>query len=440
MTENESILLETEETISSVTEATPELAEAAPETAEAAPETAETAPEPAEAAPEPAETAPETAEAAPEPAETAPEPAEASPEKGKKRKSSGFSTGLVIYTWVLLALVGAALGYFYLYLGAYEHSRVKRCEESYLEAVHQQPPEAAALALADLDPAIRSPEENLLWTKALFSDCELLRQASQSTETTKVYSVKASDGQIIGSVTFAVTSRGDYKLPVWEKVDERYDFHSYYRMTELVVPPDYSVTLGGKLLGPEAVVERDIPFAALEECYLHYDNLPRLIRYSGGPFLEMPELTILDPDGVRHSPEELTEELFLDNCRGEARERVEDFIPGFVTLYGYYSADVNGSAMAYYGRVRRLTVPDSQLWDRINHAVGSFGWSNTKALQFEDIQIRLVTDLGENRYLALVSYDTLITGLHGAVPSHDDVQIILVDLDGTLLADALYYV
>ena len=51
-----------------------------------------------------------------------------------------------------------------------------------------------------------------------------------------------------------------------------------------------------------------------------------------------------------------------------------------------------------------------------------------------------MTDLGENRYLALVSYDTLITGLHGAVPSHDDVQIILVDLDGTLLADALYYV
>ena len=399
MTENESILLETEETISSVTESTPELAETAPETAETVPE--------------PAETAPETAEAAPETAEAAPETAETAPEKGKKRRSSGFSTGLVIYTWVLLALVGAALGYFYLYLGAYEHSRVKRCEESYLEAVHQQPPEAAALALADLDPAIRSPEENLLWTKALFSDCELLRQASQSTETTKVYSVKASDGQIIGSVTFAVTSRGDYKLPVWEKVDERYDFHSYYRMTEL---------------------------AALEECYLHYDNLPRLIRYSGGPFLEMPELTILDPDGVRHSPEELTEELFLDNCRGEARERVEDFIPGFVTLYGYYSADVNGSAMAYYGRVRRLTVPDSQLWDRINHAVGSFGWSNTKALQFEDIQIRLVTDLGENRYLALVSYDTLITGLHGAVPSHDDVQIILVDLDGTLLADALYYV
>lgn len=359
--------------------------------------------------------------------------------KGGKRKISGFGIGLLIYTWILLVLVGVVLCFFYQYLGAYELSRAKRCEENYLSAIREQPPEAAALALSDLDPAIRSPEENLRWTEALFSDCQLLRIPAQSNEHQKIYSVKASDGQIIGTVTFAVTGTGQYRLPVWETVDEQYDFHSYYQMAELVVPPGYRVFLGSKLLGQESVTEDDIPYATLEECYLHYDNLPRLLRYSGGPFVEMPELRVQDPSGRDLSPEDLTEELFLENCDPEVRARIEEFIPAFVTQYAFYSADVGGSAMAYYGKLRQLTVPDSQLWERINRAVGSFGWSNTRALSLELVEIKTVTDLGEGRYLARVGYDTVITGLHGAVPSHDDIQVVLKDLDGTILADALYF-
>ncbi len=375
--------------------------------------------------------------------ETAPEaeaPREiAVPEPPKKQGRGGFGAGLVIYAWILLALSGLVLGVFYLWLGDYENSGVELCVEEHLQSLHSQAPEAAARALSELDPAIRSPEDNLRWAEGLLAECTLQGLPAQSTEQRRVYAVKASDGQVIGTATFAVTGAGNYNLPVWELVDEHFDFCSYYRLAEIVVPEGYSVYFGEKLLGQDEVVEDDIPYAALEACYQHYEDLPHMLRYVYGPFVELPELRVLDDKGREQPLEILNEDFFLDNCEGEIRGEIEDFVPSFVELYAFYSADVNGTALHYYTRLFHLTVPDSPLRNAINGAIDSFGWSNTKALRIESIEINRITDLGQGRYLADVSYDSLVTGLKGEVPTHDDVQIVLIETNGKLLADALFF-
>ena len=43
------------------------------------------------------------------------------------------------------------------------------------------------------------------------------------------------------------------------------------------------------------------------------------------------------------------------------------------------------------------------------------------------------------RYLVDVSYATTVTGSKGPIPMEDHVLLVLIDNDGTLLADSLYY-
>ena len=84
-------------------------------------------------------------------------------------------------------------------------------------------------------------------------------------------------------------------------------------------------------------------------------------------------------------------------------------------------------------------VPQSQLEVRLRQAIGSFGWSNTKALEILSMEVRCVTDLGEGRFLVDVGYETRITGLQGPVEVQDQAQVVLVYYNGSLRAEAIYH-
>ena len=89
-----------------------------------------------------------------------------------------------------------------------------------------------------------------------------------------------------------------------------------------------------------------------------------------------------------------------------------------------------------------LILPDNQcdfVNTRINQAVESFGYSNTKDLDILFIEVRDVADLGGGLLLADVHYKTVITALNGPVEVEDQAQVVLRWVDGELLADALYH-
>ncbi|MBR5094009.1 MAG: hypothetical protein IK095_02835 [Oscillospiraceae bacterium] len=357
----------------------------------------------------------------------------------KPAKKSRFGVGLVIYAWILMSIGAAALFLLLNFVRCYEQLQPKHTIASYRSSLTEQLPQAALDALGDLDARIQSPESSLRWMQERIGAPVLVKDGAKCDQQRLVYGIQSADGIPVGSVTFRVTETGPFEIPVWSAVEEQFDFSAFYQTTQVVLPPDWPAFLGEERLGPDQIVEEGIPYALLSSCYDHYEDLPYLVRYEAGPYVGEPALRVLDPSGAAVPAEERTEERFLDNCDPTVRAQAEAFIPEFIELYVLYSADVDHNAMAYYGRVRQLAVPNSQLMQRIDQAVGSFGYTNTRALTIESIQILSVTDLGQGRYLANVGYDSQITGLYRTVTTHDDVQIVLLDTGNGLLADALYY-
>lgn len=356
------------------------------------------------------------------------------------RKKSHFGVFLMIYAWVLLIAGGAGLFMLRNYLLAYEASQAKYAVEAYREDLEAELPQAALDALDDLDPTIQDPALNADWARTLLPGAQLVKDRGGSTEERLLYDIRDAEGQPLGRVAFGVVGTGRFDLPVWGPVEEQFDFSPYYSRTGVVVPSDYSVYLGGRLLGPENIVEKNIHYAALEDFYSSYENLPSMVRYESVPFVGNPKLRICDEKGVELTEEQMNEEHYLDRCPQEIRDRVDEFVPQFVNLYVLFSADIESSAILYYGLLRPMVLPDSPLATRMHQAFEGFGYSATRAVELRSTEVNRITELGEGRYLVDVSYATLVTGQDGPVMVNDRIQLVLVDTDGQLLADALFYI
>ena len=357
----------------------------------------------------------------------------------REKKESRFGLWLFFYAFLLLMVGGMLLFALNDYLTVYEDSQLKYALADYRDGWEQQLPEAAAQALNGLDPAVQSPEENRAWALERLQGAELSYVAAESSGERSVYRVKGADGSWLGTVVFGVTGHGRYGVPVWAPVEEHYDFSPFYETVQIVVPPDYTVFLGGRQLGPECVAESGLHYDALEDFYDLYQGLPTLLRYESMPFVGSPALRVFDENGRELQPEELNQERFLERCPAAEREAVEAFIPAFVHDYVFYTADVGKSAMNYYIRLMDKVVPGSQLATRINQAVGSFGYSNTKDLEILSVEIGTVTAMGGGRFLVDVHYTSRITALGGPVDVDDQARIILRDAGDELLAEALFH-
>ncbi len=356
-----------------------------------------------------------------------------------KERRSRFGLFLLIYVWVLLILGGIGLYKLQDFLNAYEASQPKYFVEEYEGSLREVPSEAALSALDDIDSRILSDEGKEAWLREQLAELRFSKDASLSREDHQVYRIQDAAGEELGSVSFEPVEQGKYSLPVWGVTEEEFDFSAAYRTEEITVPSDYSVFLGDYPLGKRCIVEKDIPYAALEECYLHYKGLPTMVRYETPPFVGEPALRVLDSEGRELGQEDLNEETFLDRCSPEIREKTEAFIPKFIDLYVLYSADIEDSYRFYFYQLRPLVQPDSPLYTRLRMAFEGLGYTATKDVSLDRVDINRITDLGKDRYLVDVSYATTVTGSEGPIPMEDHILLVLIDNDGTLLADSLYY-
>ena len=225
---------------------------------------------------------------------------------------------------------------------------------------------------------------------------------------------------------------------------EQFDFSGCFRTASLLLPPDYSVSLGGRLLGPEWIRETDVGYASFAAAAEDFEDLPSLVRYETPPFLGESALRFYNEQGKELSPEDLREEVFLDRCPQDVRAQIEEFLPGFLDLYIHFSADIKDSAYYYYSRLSPMVVqPESPLFLRMRAAFEGFGYSGARGAELQSVTLHHVTDLGGGRYAANLNYVTLITGHSSAFdPVEDELHILLILRqadDGQLLAEALYF-
>lgn len=358
----------------------------------------------------------------------------------KRRRKDRFTLHLLVYALILMAICGVLLLVFHHYIDAYEASRPQIVVDAYGAALKDLPVSAReAISRIEADP--EDGEADLLWAEDLVREATLVKDYVNSVDNEKlVYRLRAADGHAIGSVTFAVTGKGSYGMPVWEKTEEDFDFSAYCKTLEVTVPADYTVYLGSRALGDDCVTERELPYAALEECYLHYEGLPTMLHYKTPPFLGERELRVVDAQGRERSAEELTEAVFLDNASPELRERAETFLSKMIPAYVLFSADIQGRAKDYFNPLMNYVIYNSQLHTRMLQALENAGWGKTQSLKVTDIRLNFVTDLGEGRYLADVTYDSDVTTMWGtSAQMTDNARVVIFDLDGTLKADAIYH-
>lgn len=365
----------------------------------------------------------------------------------KKRKTtplkprSPFTSGLVIYIWVLLILGGIALMVLQDFLKTYELSQPGYCVDSYAETLRSRVPDSALHALDDLDPLVMSEEDRTDFIRSLLQDSELKKLPGESREDYLVYQVKAADGQPLGTVVFEPVARTKYNLPVWSQVSDSFDFSAYYTTLGVTVPSDYRVYLGDLLLGADRIVERDIPYSILADYYESFPELPTMVRYETVPFVGEGKLRVLDRDGREIEADQLTEEAFLDRCPEEIREKAEVFVPEFIELYVYFSSDLNGSAHYYFDQLRPYILQDSELFVRLRQAFEGLGYNlQIRTVSLESVELNRIIPLEKDRYLVDLHYTTVI-GTRGNDPTETDdhVLLVLADVDGKLLADALYF-
>jgi hypothetical protein len=312
----------------------------------------------------------------------------------------------------------------------------------YQAAIREAAP-AAALQALELPAELEQSEEmkaSLL--AALFRTAYLEADPANSREDHLSFTVHAADGQLLGSVSFELA--GDQAgQPLWTTAEEQFDFSKCFKTTTVTVPPDYRVYLGDRLLGEEWIREVSVPYASLAYCAEDFDDLPTLVRYETPPFLGEPDLHILDGQGKELPADAVREEVFLDQCPEEAREKIEAYLPDFVELYVRFSADIKDSARVYYNRLVPIVKPDSPLALRMKAAFEGLGYSAARAVELESVTVNSITDLGGGRYAVDLNYLTMVTGHSSAfAPVEDELRLLLIlseTEDGQILAEALYY-
>ena len=314
----------------------------------------------------------------------------------------------------------------------------------YQEVLRREAPEAALRALVIPFSADQSEAEKRAVLSPLLATAYLETDGENSREDRPSCLIRAADGQLLGSVSFESSGTDDEGIPRWTVAEEHFDFTGCFRTASLVLPSDYRVALGDRLLGPEWIRESDIGYACFAAAYEDFDGLPSLVRYETPPFLGEPALRFYDEQGQELPLEQLREEVFLDRCPADVRAQIEAFLPGFLDLYVHFSADIRNSAYYYYSLLSPMVLqPDSPLFQRMRAAFEGFGYSGARGAELQSVTLNYVTDLGGGRYAANLNYVTLITGHSGAYPPVEDELRILLILrqteGGQFLAEALYF-
>ncbi len=357
----------------------------------------------------------------------------------KPVKKDRFTLGLLIYALILMLICGLLLIVFHNFMDAYEASRPQVCIDAYAQSLKGPLSPAGQEALSKLQFDAQDADANTRWAEELIQGATLVKDYVNSNDERQIFHLRAEDGHDLGTVTFAVTGTGRYRMNVWEKVEEELDFSAYCQTLGVTVPSDWSVYLGGRMLGPEYITERDIPYEALGECYLHYEGLPTMVHYESPPFMGEMRLRVFDAKGNELDPETLNETLFLDSAAPELRERTETFLSKMIPAYVLFTADIQGRAKDYFNPLMNYVISGSQLHNRMLLALENAGWGKTQTLKVTEIRLNSVTDLGQGRYLADVTYSSdLTTAWGGSAQMTDNARVVIFDLDGTMKADAIY--
>ena len=354
----------------------------------------------------------------------------------EKRSRVLFAKGMVIYALVLLTIILVGLAVFYFYISAYEYSRPEQALDRYLSNtdVLMQQSEVQEL-LSSIDPRLQPQEDNAAMLREVFSRLSYAKKVSASTEDNLIYVLK--DGStILGELSLRRTEEKRFNFSPWEVVDAALDLKPLLRESTVTVPSGWTVVCGDCTLGADSVVDAKVPYSFLEEFYGSY-TLPYLLCYSSGSYFGEVETWVYAPDGTRYAPEELSEALFEDNCTQTEKDDIDAFVNAYIPCYVTYLSGVNQAHMYNLYAVQALTVPDSDLYTRLNHALGGQGWASSHGDYLQSVTLNRTMKLDSKNYVCDITYLVDTYGQNGSfTTTTNNAKLLLTETKDGLRAYA----
>lgn len=350
-----------------------------------------------------------------------------------------FQKGMLLYATVFLMLTAVGLGVFWDFLGVFEASQSTNTMESYLSQLDGDSVyDHAGVFTGKLDYRLE-PEEHCreVISQLLDQPLTYARDSKESTQTQLKY-VILLEGEPIGKITLTQQEAGRYGYAPWQVAEEEFDL-SFLLKEEITVtvPPEYTVAVNGLVLEHAYITESGVPYEALEAFYEDYE-LPTLITYEAGPFLEEPRVEIRDGEG---KPVDLAEEAaFLDNCTEEERVQLEAFADKFLHRYVTYTGCASREARDDYLALMYCVVYGSELGNRLYDAMLGLGYAQSRGDSLASFIINGCSNIGGGRYYLDVTYEVDTLGHAGLVRTQSNAKLIITQTQYGLKAeDMLIY-
>ncbi len=354
-----------------------------------------------------------------------------------RKKCSAFTKGLLIYSAALIIIALVALLILYGFLNAYEHSRPLTCIKDYLAEIQSEGLNESCLAALDiLDENLQTREESKDYIMQILPDIKYGKSSKLSTPESPAYILTYND-EVLGTVYLSALDKHPFGLTFWKVEHDEFDFSDLANSHTLVLPDDYSVFVNGHELDSQYIVEDAIEYDTLSNFYAYYDNLPRLTKYESGKYIGEENLRVLDADGNEVNTDELSEADFLSNCSEETVADIKEFTDEFVRRYVTYAANLNGSWFANYNNARYLTVPGSQLENRLQQAMGSFGYSTIYSCDILSNEINICAKF-DDVYIVDITYITETLARANPVQEENNIRLAVVPYGETYLAEAMF--
>ena len=357
----------------------------------------------------------------------------------KKPFRWGFAIFALVYALLILAAGYFALSYLWDYAAAYEMSRPYHAIDAYMEALT---PDYISDRSEDLinaiDHHIQSEEAcRAVIANAVSGGVTYAKKASECTEDKMVYVLRTGN-RVIGRVELVTQGESVMGFTPWAVASDSYDLS--YLLTDTVsvtVPESFRVSVNGAQLTEAYRTEEGIRFSYLEDFYEDY-TLPTIVSYTAGPCLGEISLTVENADGAPVVIDDTTDlNSFLDNCTPETVARLDSFMNDFVKSYIRFTNSSADVARLNYNMLMGIVRSGSPLAKRCKDALGALRYGASQRYKIKSVAINWCTDIGDGRYLCDVTYVVDIRVSGEMVENIFNMKIVVVEQEGTLLAETL---
>jgi hypothetical protein len=135
--------------------------------------------------------------------------------------------------------------------------------------------------------------------------------------------------------------------------------------------------------------------------------------------------------------ENFDENVLISVKDEEEIRNLDEFTSDFLKSYVQFAGCANRNPEGNLKKILTYVVPESNLAQRMKKALDGLDFAQSRGDQLNDILIKHYIALPEGRWLLDVTYKVETMGRQGLYESTTNMKIMLVEIEGKLLVEAM---